>query len=157
MKHTLSVLVRNHSGVLSHVAGLFTRRAYNIESLIAGVTENPSVSRLTIVVKGDERVLEQVIKQVRKLIDVIKVYDLHKTHSVERELLLLTVKLQKSTRCEILQIIDAFGAKVINMSKDAVTIELSDTERVIENLIEVMMPFGISDVARTGVLALPIS
>ena len=157
MKHTLSVLVRNHSGVLSHVAGRFTRRAYNIESLIAGVTENPQISRITIVVKGDEQVLEQVIKQLRKLIDVIKVHDLSKDRSVEKELALITIKTSSETRTEILQIIAAFGAIVLHLSNDTVTIQVSNSEQEVNNILEVMTRFGVQDVARTGVLALPIS
>ena len=157
MKHTLSVLVRNHSGVLSHVAGLFTRRAYNIDSLVAGVTENPAVSRIIIVVKGDERVLEQVIKQLRKLVDVIKVQDLRKDTSVASELALVTINTTKNTRAEILQIIDSFGATVLNLGRNTVTIQMASSEKVINNLIEVMAQYGINDVARTGVLALPIS
>ena len=156
MRHTLSVLVRNHSGVLSHVAGLFTRRAYNIESLVAGVTENPAVSRITIVVKGDDQILEQVIKQLRKLVDVIKVQDLKKNLSVESELALLTIKTTHSTRSEILQIVDAFSATVLNLGKESLTIQIANNEQVVNNLIEVMTQYGIIDVTRTGILALPI-
>ncbi len=156
MKHTLSVLVRNHSGVLSHVAGLFTRRAYNIESLVAGVTENPAVSRITIVVKGDEHVLEQVIKQLRKLVDVIKVQDLRKSLSVESELALITVKATSATRSEILHVTNALGASVLHLGKDTITIQVASKEHIVNNLVEVMSQFGIVDVTRTGVLALPV-
>src|SRR3989337_2682956 len=106
--HTLSILVRNHPGVLSHIAGLFARRAYNIESIAAGVTEKPDVTRITIVVAGDEDVLEQVTKQVRKLVDVIKVVDLKYSESITRELAIITVKANKDTRSEIIEIGDVF-------------------------------------------------
>ncbi|MBN2374136.1 acetolactate synthase small subunit [bacterium] len=154
MRHILSVLVRNHAGVLSHVAGLFTRRSYNIESLVAGETEDPDISRITIVVAGDERVLEQVSKQLGKLVDVISVSDLKYDRAVTRELSIITVKSTAKTRYEIIEIAEVFGAKVVDMSEKTITIEITGEERVIKNVVNLLRPFGIEEMARTGLIAL---
>ncbi|MGA1795169.1 MAG: acetolactate synthase small subunit [bacterium] len=154
MRHILSVLVRNHAGVLSHVAGLFTRRSYNIESLVAGETEDPSVSRITIVVSGDEYVLEQVRKQLQKLVDVISVADLKFGRAVTRELAIITVMSTPQTRHEIIEIAEVFGAKVVDMSEETITIEIAGEERVINNIVNLLNPFGIDEMARTGLIAL---
>ena len=154
MRHILSVLVRNHAGVLSHVAGLFTRRSYNIESLVAGETEDPTMSRITIVVTGDERVLEQVTKQLQKLVDVISVSDLKFNRTVSRELAIITVMSTPQTRHEIIEIAEVFGAKVVDMSDETITIEISGEERVINNIVNLLNPYGIDEMARTGLIAL---
>ncbi|MCL6583438.1 MAG: acetolactate synthase small subunit [bacterium] len=154
MRHIISVLVRNHPGVLSHVVGLFTRRSYNIESLAAGVTENPEITRITIVVTGDDRVLDQVMKQVNKLVDVLSVSDLKYDQAITRELAIITVKTTLQTRGAVIEIANVFGAKVVDMSEDTITLELSGTERVLQNLVRLLKPFGISEMARTGMIAL---
>lgn len=154
MRHILSVLVRNHAGVLSHVAGLFTRRSYNIESLVAGETEDPNISRITIVVAGDERVLEQVSKQLRKLVDVISVCDLKFNRALTRELAIITVMSTPNTRHEIIEIAEVFGARVADMSEKTITIEITGEERVINNIVNLLSPFGIDEMARTGLIAL---
>ena len=154
-KHTLSILVRNHPGVLSHIAGLFARRAYNIESIAAGVTEKPDVTRITIVVTGDEDVLEQVIKQLRKLIDVIKVVDLKYSDSITRELSIITVNCSNETRGEIIEISDVFNGKVVDLSESTITIQVTGNDRQIKGIIKLLSRFGIEEIARTGVIALP--
>lgn len=154
MRHIISVLVRNHPGVLSHVVGLFTRRSYNIESLAAGVTENPDITRITIVVTGDDLVLDQVMKQVNKLVDVLNVNDLNYDQAITRELTIITVKTTLQTRGAVIEIANVFGAKVVDMSEDTITLELSGTERVLQNLVRLLKPFGISEMARTGMIAL---
>ena len=153
MKHTISVLVENHFGVLARIAGLFSARGFNIESLAVGETEDKNVSRMTIVVTGDENVLEQVMKQLNKLIDVIKVSEISK-NSVKRDLILVKVNATKDTRSEIVQIVDIFRAKIIDVSKDTMVIELTGAEDKITAFVEFLMPFGIKELARTGVIAL---
>jgi len=154
-RHTLSILVRDHPGALSHIAGLFARRAYNIESIAAGVTDKPDVTRITIVVKGDEDILEQVIKQLRKLIDVIKVVDLRYADSISRELALITVRCSKSTRSEIMEISNVFNAAVVDLSEKLVTIQVVGNDRQIKGIIKLLSFFGIDEMVRTGVIALP--
>ena len=154
MRHIISALVRNHPGVLSHVVGLFTRRSYNIESLAAGVTENPEITRITIVVTGDEQVLDQVIKQVDKLVDVLKVGDLKYRQAITRELAIITVKAEAKSRHEVIEIANVFGAKVVDMSEDTITLEISGTERALQNMVRLLNPFGIEEMARTGTIAL---
>jgi acetolactate synthase-1/3 small subunit len=134
--------------------GLFTRRSYNIESLAAGVTEDPEITRLTIVVAGDDRVLDQVMKQVNKLVDVLKVTDLKYDQAIVRELAIITVKTTLQTRGPVIEIANVFGAKVVDMSEDTITLELSGTEKVIQNLLRLLSPFGICEMARTGMIAL---
>jgi len=155
MKHIISVLVRNHPGVLSHVVGLFTRRSYNIESLAAGVTENPEVTRITIVVAGDEKVLDQVMKQANKLVDVLQVTDLKYNQAITRELTIITVRTTTTrSRSEVIEIANVFGAKIVDMSEDTLTLELSGTERILQNMVRLLSPFGIDEMARTGMIAL---
>lgn len=154
-KHTLSILVRNHPGVLSHIAGLFARRAYNIESIAAGVTDKPDVTRITIVVKGDEYILEQVTKQLRKLIDVIKVVDLGYADSISRELALLTVKSSKETRSQIIEISNVFNATIVDLTEKLITLQVVGNDRQIKGIIKLLSFFGIEEMVRTGVIALP--
>jgi acetolactate synthase-1/3 small subunit len=154
MKHTLSVLVENHAGVLSKVSGLFSRRSFNIDSLAVGVTENLSVSRITIVVDGDENVIEQVEKQLNKLIDVIKVKTLQPGEFISRELILFKVHANSGNRSEIIEIADIFGAKIIDVSRTTLTLEFSDTGDRISSLEAMLSPYGITEAVRTGTIAL---
>jgi len=154
MRHTLAVLVANKSGVLARVSGLFSRRGYNIESLAVGMTEKPEISRMTIVVEGDDRVLRQVISQLSKLIDVISVSDLPPSESVDRGLALIKVAADMDTRAEILQIAGIFRAKIIDISAETLVIEVTGDKgkiRAIENMLD---RFGIKEVVRTGRVAL---
>lgn len=152
--HTLSVLVANKPGVLTHVSGLFSRRGYNIDSLTVGVTENSDISRMTIVVHGDEHVIEQVTKQLNKLIDIIKVVDISPQESVDRELALLKVSAKAKDRSEIIQIVDIFRAKIIDVSVESLIIEITGSGDKIDALEEMMKPFGIKEMVRTGKVAL---
>jgi len=153
-KHTIAVLVENKFGVLSRVAGLFSARGYNIESLSVGETLDPTVSRMTLVVRGDDFVIEQVIKQLHKLIDVIKVTDLSEEDHVEREMLLLKVNAEPAARAEILRIGDIFRAKVVDVTPTSYTLEATGEEGKIEAIIELLRPFGIQEVVRTGKVAI---
>jgi len=153
-KHILSVLVENHAGVLSRVAGLFSRRGFNIDSLAVGVTENPDVSRMTIVVDGDEYIVEQVSKQLNKLIDVIKIKRLDKEDSISRELALIKVQATASTRAEIVQIVEIFRAKIVDVSKTTLTIEISGDNEKVAALEDMLRQFGIKEIVRTGTIAL---
>ena len=154
MKHTLSVLVENKPGVLARVAGLFSRRGFNIDSLAVGVTENPEISRMTIVVKGDDRVLEQVTKQLNKLIEVIKVSDLRAEESVERELVMIKVVAEPKTRSGIMQIADIFRARIVDVSPKTLIIEITGDETKINAMESLLKQFGIKELARTGKVAL---
>ena len=152
--HTLSVLVANKPGVLTHVSGLFSRRGYNIDSLTVGVTENPDISRMTIVVHGDEHVIEQVTKQLNKLIDIIKVVDISPQESVDRELALIKVNSDQASRAEVIQIVDIFRAKIVDVSAKSLIIEVTGSTDKIDALEELMRPFGIKEMVRTGKVAL---
>lgn len=154
MRHTLSVLVENRHGVLTRVAGMFSRRGYNIDSLTVGVTEDPTVSRMTIVVKGDDEVLEQVTKQLNKLIEVIRVIDLKSEETVERELAMIKVKSDVSNRSEIMQIADIFRARIIDVAPRSMIIEITGDETKIEAIEQLLRPFGIKEMVRTGKIAL---
>jgi acetolactate synthase-1/3 small subunit len=152
--HTISVLVENKFGVLSRVAGLFSARGYNIESLSVGETLDESVSRMTIVVRGDEFVIEQVTKQLHKLIDVIKVSDLTDDSHVERELVLVRVNAEPQLRAEILRTADIFRAKVIDVTPTSFTLEATGDEGKLEAFLELLRPMGIQEVVRTGKVAI---
>lgn len=155
MRHTISVLVGNHPGVLARVAGLFSRRGFNIDSLAVGETEDPAYSRMTIVVRADERQLEQVTKQLFKLIDVIKVNDLTREEAVSRELVLLKVHAADSAkRTEILQIVDIFRAKVVDVAESSLMVEITGDGEKVEGLVQLLRPYGIREMARTGTIAL---
>jgi acetolactate synthase-1/3 small subunit len=153
-KHTIGVLVENRFGVLSRVAGLFSARGYNIESLSVGETLDPSVSRMTLVVRGDEFVIEQVMKQLHKLIDVIKVNDLTDDSHVERELVLVRVNAEPQHRAEILRVADIFRAKVVDVTSTTFVLEATGEEGKIEALLELLRPMGIQEVVRTGKVAI---
>ena len=150
----MSVLVENKAGVLARIAGLFSARGYNIDSLAVGETDDPTVSRMTIVVKGDERILEQVEKQLNKLIDVIKVCDYVQTPHLERDLALVKVKADKNNRSELLQIIDIFRAKIVDVADESVIVEVTGDEEKIEALISMLKTFGIEEMSRTGIVAM---
>ncbi|MHB9154890.1 MAG: acetolactate synthase small subunit [Endomicrobiales bacterium] len=154
MHHTISALVENKFGVLARISTLFAARGFNIDSLAVGETEDPGISRMTIVVRGDDRVLEQVEKQLNKLVDVIKVNDFKETQHIERDLALIKVKADKSNRSEILQITDIFRAKIIDVSTDSIIIETTGDEEKIQALITMLRPFGIKEMCRTGIIAM---
>jgi len=153
-KHVLSALVKNSSGVLSRVSGLFSRRGYNIDSLTVGRTEDPSISRMTITVMGDDNVLEQVKKQLNKLEDVVSVVDFKANESVYRELVLIKVKANAENRAAINETVKIFRSKIIDLSTDTLTIELTGDEDKISALINLMEEYGIEELVRTGVTAL---
>lgn len=153
-KHTLSVLVENHAGVLSRVAGLFSRRGFNIDSLAVGITENPEISRMTIVVDGDDYIVEQVSKQLNKLIDVIKVKQLDSSESVSRELALIKVEATAATRSEIIQIVEVFRANIVDISKNTLTIEISGDLDKVAALEDMVRQFGIKEIVRTGTISI---
>ena len=153
-KHTISVLVENKFGVLSRVAGLFSARGYNIESLSVGETLDPSISRMTLVVSGDEFVIEQVMKQLHKLIDVIKVNDLTDESHVERELMLIRVNAEPQHRAEIMRTADIFRARVVDVTPLSFVLEATGDEAKLEALLELLRPMGIQEIVRTGKVAI---
>ena len=154
MRHTLTILVDNHPGVLARVSGLWSRRGYNIESLTVCETENPEISRMTIVVGGDDWVIEQVTKQLHKLVVVHKISDITSEASVERELALIKVKASAETRSHIVDIVDIFRAKIVDVNRETMVIELSGEEPKIDALCEVLADYGIIEIVRTGKVAL---
>ncbi|HIK38676.1 MAG: acetolactate synthase small subunit [Geminocystis sp.] len=154
MKHTISVLVEDEAGVLTRIAGLFARRGYNIESLAVGPAEQEGISRITMVVPGDERTIEQLTKQLNKLINVIKVSDITEVPCVERELMLVKVHANSSNRSEVLQIVQIFRAKVVDISEDTLTLEVVGDPGKMAAIISMLTKFGIKEIARTGKIAL---
>jgi acetolactate synthase-1/3 small subunit len=153
-KHTLSVLVENRPGVLTRVAGLFARRSFNIHSLAVGPTEHEGISRMTVVVDVDELPLEQVTKQLNKLINVIKIVELEPTASVQREMLLVKVRADLQTRTHVLETVELFRARVIDVAPDAVTIEATGSPDKLEALLKVLEPFGIRELAQSGLVGI---
>ncbi len=154
MKHTLSVLVENKPGVLNRISGLFARRGFNIDSLAVGETEDPKYSRMTITVDGQDQPLEQVTKQLHKLINVIKITDLDPATSVDRELALVKVKASADNRSEIMQIVEIFRAKIIDVSKTMLVIEVTGTREKVVAIMKLLRPFGIVELVRTGRVAM---
>jgi len=154
MKHTIAVIVENKSGVLARIAGLFSRRSFNIDSLSVGATDNPDYARMTITVQGDRDVLEQVIKQLSKLINVIRVSELDSGESVVRELAVIKVSADKDNRSEIMQIVNIFRAKIIDVSHRSMIIEVTGDENKIDAMIQLLRQFGIKELARTGVVSM---
>lgn len=152
--HLVSCLVENHPGVLARISGLFSGRGYNIESLAVGTTHDPTISRITIACPGDDRIVEQILKQLNKLIDVIRVEDLSEKSHVERELMLIKVACTAQTRPEIMQICDIFRARIVDVNHECLVIEVSGTTAKNEALMELFEPFGILEMTRTGRLAL---
>ena len=153
-KHTLSVLVENRPGVLTRVAGLFARRAFNIHSLAVGPTEHEGISRMTVVVDVDDLPLEQVTKQLNKLINVIKIVELEPTASVQREMLLVKVRADVQTRSHVLETVELFRARVIDVAPDAVTVEATGSPEKLEALLKVLEPFGIRELAQSGLVGI---
>lgn len=154
MKHTLSVLVEDEAGVLSRISGLFARRGFNIESLAVGPAEQPGISRITMVVPGDDRVIEQLTKQLYKLINVLKVQDVTETPCVERELMLLKVNATSSNRAEVVEISQIFRARVVDMAEDSLTLEVVGDPGKMVAIVQVLQKFGLREIARTGKIAL---
>lgn len=154
MKHAISVLVENHFGVLARVSSMFSARGYNIDSLCVGETDNPEVSRMTVVVRGDDRVVEQIVQQLNKLVDVIEVVDLTQTDHVERELVMVKLGATGAQRSEIIEIASVFRAKVVDLGTDAVVVEGTGSADKVAAFIDMMRPFGIRELVRTGRIAI---
>ena len=155
MRHTISVLVENKFGVLTRVAGLFSGRGYNIDTLNVGPTHDPKVSRMTIVTRGDDSTIEQIVKQLNKLVNVLEVQDFRDADYVDRELVLVKVKVDSKTRAEVMQITDIFRAKIVDVQPKSLTIELTGNESKVEKFMELMSNFGVIALTRTGKAALP--
>jgi acetolactate synthase I/III small subunit len=155
MRHTISVLVENKFGVLTRVAGLFSGRGYNIDSLNVAPTHDPLTSRMTIVTRGDDATVEQIVKQLNKLINVLEVQDFRDREYIDRELVLVRVAVDSTTRAEVMQITDIFRAKIVDVQPKSLTIEVTGNESKVEKFIELMAPFGMMDLTRTGKVALP--
>ena len=153
-RHTLSVLVENKPGVLARIAGLFSRRGFNIHSLAVGPTEHPEVSRITVVVDVDELPLEQVTKQLNKLVNVLKIVELESNASVQRELLLVKVRADLSTRSHVLETVQLFRAKVVDVASDTLTIEVTGNRDKLSAFLEVLEPFGIKELVQSGLVAI---
>jgi acetolactate synthase-1/3 small subunit len=154
MRHVISALVMNEPGVLANVAGMFAARGFNIDSLVVGRTENPELSRMTIVVTANENILEQVRKQLAKLVPVVKVRDFKDSSYIERDLALITVGVGPEQRNQVIELATLFRAKVVDVSKASVIVELAGTEEKIEAFVELVKPYGITELARTGVIAM---
>ena len=154
MKHVISVLVENKVGVLSRITGLFSGRGFNIESLAVGETESEAISRMTIVVSGDDSILEQVRKQLGKVIDTIKVTDFTGTDYVERNLMLIKISSLPGKRSEIIELVDVFRGKIIDVGQKDMIIEISGPEDRLEAVLDLLRPYGIKEVARTGRIAM---
>ncbi len=153
-KHTLSVLVENKPGVLARVAGLFSRRGFNIESLAVGPTESPDVSRMTIVIAVDELPLEQVTKQLNKLVNVLKIVELDPATAVRRELLLIKVRADATVRSQVLETVELFRAKVVDVSPESLTVEATGTAEKLDALLRMLEPFGIREMVQSGMVAI---
>ena len=153
-RHTLSVLVENKPGILARVAGLFARRGFNIDSLAVGETEHPEVSRMTIVVNADDSPLEQVTKQLNKLVHVLKIVELDGTASVQRELLLVKVRAERPLRSQVLETVQLFRARVVDVAPDALTIEATGTSEKLDALVRDLEPYGIKEMVQSGQVAI---
>lgn len=154
MKHTISVLVENQYGAFNRVATMFSGKGFNIHSISIGETETPEVSRMTIVTEGDDKIMEQVVKQLNRLIDTIKVVDLTGQTRVERELALITIYYQKGTRAELISICDIFRGNVVDINNKTITLEITGPPDKIDAVVNVLEPFGIKEMARSGTVAL---
>jgi acetolactate synthase-1/3 small subunit len=155
MRHTISILVEHTFGALTRVAGMFSGRGYNIDSLNVAPTHNPEVSRMTIVTRGDDDTLEQVVRQLEKLVNVIEITDFREHEYIDRELVLVKVKVSGKTRAEVMQITDIFRAKIVDVQAKSMTIEVTGNENKVEKFIHLMGNFGILNLTRTGKVALP--
>ncbi len=155
MKHTIAILVKDHPGVLARVASLFNRRRFNIESIAAGHSEKKGITRITIVTQGDEYILEQIVKQLNKLVDIVRVKDLPRETSVERELALIKVSTKSvEQRSEIMQLVETFRGHIVDIEKQALTIEITGTQEKINAKLKLLESFGILEIARTGKISL---
>ena len=154
MKHVISALVQNQPGVLAHVAGMFAARGFNIDSLVVGRTEDPDLSRMTIVVIGDDRTIEQVRKQLAKVVPVVKVRDFAQVAYVERDLMLVRVQVGLQKRPEVIDLVNLFRAKVVDVAPESLVIELAGPEQKLEAFEELLKPYGIRELARTGLIAM---
>jgi len=154
MRHVISVLVENEPGVLVRVSGLFTGRGFNIESLNVAETLDPTISRMTLVTSGNEQIIEQIIKQLNKLVNVVKVVDLTGSDFVDREMILIRVKAEASSRAEVLRILDIFRGRVVDVSPKSYTLEITGDEKKVQAVVELLAPFGILEVVRTGKVAI---
>jgi acetolactate synthase I/III small subunit len=154
MKHTISVLVENHFGVLARVAGLFSARGFNIDSLAVGETQDPQVSRMTVIAQGDDRVVDQIMKQLGKLIDVVCVEDVTNKDVIERELVLIKIGANAVNRNDIMHVVNTFRAKIVDVSPESMTIEVTGSEGKIDAMLELLKPFNLREVVRTGQIAM---
>ena len=154
MRHTISVMVKNQSGVLSRVSNLFSARGYNIDSLVVGITDDPAISRMTIVVRGDDRVIDQVEKQLNKLVDVIKVVDLTKEDFIGRDLALIKVKAEANTRSQVMEIVQCFDGKIVDVALKSFIVEVTGKESKINAVVELLRNYGILEMVRTGEVAI---
>ncbi len=154
-KHVITALVQNEPGVLAHVAGMFAARGYNIDSLVVGRTEDPELSRMTIVVIGDEATLEQVRKQLAKVIAVVKVRDFKEVDYVGRDLILIRISAQPEKRSEVVELVNLFRGRIVDVAPLSVLVELAGAEQKLEAFIEMVRPYGIRELARTGIIAMP--
>lgn len=154
MQHTIAVLVENHFGVLARVAGLFSARGFNIDSLAVGETQDPEVSRMTVIANGDDRVVEQIMKQLNKLVDVIRVEDLTSQDMIARELVLIKIGVNATNRNDIMHVVNTFRAKVVDVSPESLTIEVTGSEGKVDAMLELLRPFNLKEVVRTGQIAM---
>ena len=155
MRHTISVLVENKFGVLTRIAGLFSGRGYNIDTLNVGPTDDPATSRMTIVTRGDDATLDQIVKQLEKLTDILKVQDFREDEYIDRELVLVKVSVDSKSRAEVMQITDIFRAKIVDVQPKSLTIEITGNESKVEKFLDLMKSFGVTALTRTGKVALP--
>ena len=155
MRHTISVVVENKFGALTRIAGLFSGRGYNIDTLNVGPTHDPNTSRMTIVTRGDDATVSQIVKQLEKLIDVIQVSDFREGEYIDRELVLVKVSVDSQSRAEVMQVTDIFRAKIVDVQPKTLTIEITGNESKVEKFLELMKTFGIVELTRTGKVALP--
>src|SRR5512134_4191617 len=153
MRHTISVLVENKFGVLTRVAGLFSGRGYSIDTLNVGPTQEPTISRMTIVTRGDDATLEQIVKQLNKLVDVIEVLDFREGEYVDRELVLVKISVDAKSRAEVMQITDIFRAKIVDVQAEALTVEITGAEGKVDKFLELMTALGVVELTRTGRVA----
>ena len=155
MRHTISILVENKFGVLTRIAGLFSGRGYNIDTLNVAPTQDAETSRMTIVTRGDDSTVEQIVKQLKKLVDVIEVQDFREGEYVDRELALVKVGVDSKSRAEVMQITDIFRAKIVDVQPKSLTVEITGNESKVEKFLHLMTTFGILDLTRTGKVAMP--
>ncbi len=154
MKHVIMALVQNQPGVLAHVAGMFAARGFNIDSLVVGRTDDPQMSRMTIVAVGDDRVMEQIRKQLEKIVTIVKVRDFQSVSHIERDLMLIRIHAPSDTRAKVVELTNLFRGRVVDVARKNLVVELSGPEAKIEAFIDLVRPYGISELARTGVIAM---